>query len=130
MTQRKCSAEKYLNKYNVIHINMVQYLSKAKNVEEMIKFIEEDVISNITEAMLEIIMPRRVTLTNVLDKVFNQFKIPFIFIIDEWDCIFRKNKADAVSQTLYLDFFRNLLKDQSYVALAYMIGILLVKKYG
>lgn len=124
------SFEKHLNKYNVIHINMVQYLSEAKNIEEMIKFIEEDAISDIAEAMPELIMPRRVTLTNVLDKVFDQFKIPFIFIIDEWDCIFRKNKADTDSQTVYLDFLRKLLKDQSYVALAYMTGILPIKKYG
>lgn len=124
------SFEKHLNKYNVIHINMVKYLSEAKNVEEMIKFIEEDVISDITEEMSELIMPRRITLTNVLDKAFKQFEISFIFVIDEWDCIFRKNKSDTNSQTLYLDFLRNLLKDQSYVALAYMTGILPIKKYG
>ena len=34
------------------------------------------------------------------------------------------------SQTKYLNFLRNLLKDQSYVALAYMTGILPIKKYG
>ena len=33
-------------------------------------------------------------------------------------------------QKQYLDFLRNLLKDQPYVALAYMTGILPVKKYG
>lgn len=33
-------------------------------------------------------------------------------------------------QRQYLDFLRNLLKDQPYVALAYMTGILPVKKYG
>lgn len=124
------SFAKHLNKYNVIHINMVKYLSEAKNVEEMIKFIEEDIISDITEEMSELIMPRRITLINVLDKAFKQFEIPFIFIIDEWDCIFRKNKSDTDSQTLYLDFLRNLLKDQSYVTLAYMTGILPIKKYG
>ena len=30
----------------------------------------------------------------------------------------------------YLDFLRDILKDQSYVALAYMTGILPIKKYG
>lgn len=124
------SFEKHLNKYNVIHINMVKYLSEAKNVEEMIKFIEEDIIGDITEDMPDLVMPRRVNLTNVLNKAFIQFKVPFVFIIDEWDCIFRKNKGSTDSQTLYLDFLRNLLKDQSYVALAYMTGILPIKKYG
>lgn len=124
------SFEKHLNKYNVIHINMVKYLSEAKNVEEMIKFIEEDIIGDITEDMPDLVMPRRANLTNVLNKAFIQFKVPFVFIIDEWDCIFRKNKGNTDSQTLYLDFLRNLLKDQSYVALAYMTGILPIKKYG
>ena len=124
------SFEKHLNNYNVIHINMVQYLTEAKSVEEMVKFIEEDIIGDITDSMPDFVMPRRVTLTNVLDKVFIQLKVPFVFIIDEWDCIFRKNKFNTESQTLYLDFLRNLLKDQSYVALAYMTGILPIKKYG
>lgn len=124
------SFEKHLNKYNVIHINMVKYLSEARNVEEMIKFIEEDIIGDITDDMPDLVMPRRANLTNVLNKAFIQFKVPFVFIIDEWDCIFRKNKGDTESHTLYLDFLRNLLKDQSYVALAYMTGILPIKKYG
>ena len=40
------------------------------------------------------------------------------------------HKSDLESQKKYLDFLRNLLKDQSYVALAYMTGILPIKKYG
>ena len=124
------SFEKHLNKYNVIHINMVQYLGEAKSVEEMISFIEEDIIGDITEEMPDLKMPRRVNLINVINKAFVQFGVPFVFVIDEWDCIFRKNKGDSASQTIYLDFLRNLLKDQSYVALAYMTGILPIKKYG
>ncbi|MBQ7046334.1 MAG: AAA family ATPase, partial [Oscillospiraceae bacterium] len=114
------SFEKHLNKYNVIHLNMVRYLTEAGNVSEMIKFIEEDIIDEIQEELPDVKMPRRITLVNVLDKVFAYTKIPFVFIIDEWDCIFRKHKKDTESQTVYLDFLRNLLKDQSYVALAYM----------
>lgn len=46
------SFEKHLNKYNVIHINMVQYLSETKIVEEMLKFIEEDIIGDISDDSL------------------------------------------------------------------------------
>lgn len=62
--------------------------------------------------------------------VFTAAKIPFVFIIDEWDCIFREYKTDTESQKLYLDFLRSVLKDQPYAALAYMTGILPIKKYG
>ena len=43
--------------------------------------------------------------------------------------ILKGQEAEAL-QKQYLDFLRNLLKDQPYVALAYMTGILPVKKYG
>ena len=69
-------------------------------------------------------------LMSVLAEVFNEKRVPFIFIIDEWDCVFREYKNDTEGQIKYLDFLRRLLKDQSYVALAYMTGILPIKKYG
>ena len=124
------SFEKHLNKYNVIHINMVNFLGEAKNIEGMVRFIEDDIIDEITEEFPDLKMPRRVTLLNVLNKVFSQYKIPFIFIIDEWDCIFRIFKDNKKDHTDYLNFLRNLLKNQSYIALVYMTGILPIKKYG
>ena len=124
------SFEKHMNKYNVIHINMVNFLGEAKHIEEMIRFIEEDIIDEITEEFPDLKMPRRITLLNVLNKVFSQYKIPFIFIIDEWDCVFRIFKDNESDQKKYLDYLRNLLKNQKYLALAYMTGILPIKKYG
>lgn len=124
------SFEKHRNKYNVIHINMVNFLGEAKNTEEMIRFIEDDIIDEITEEFPDLKMPRRITLLNVLNKVFLKQKVPFIFIIDEWDCIFRIFKDNKKDHTDYLNFLRNLLKNQSYVALVYMTGILPIKKYG
>ncbi|MBP7187471.1 MAG: AAA family ATPase [Ruminococcus sp.] len=122
--------EKHLNKYNVIHINMVNFLGESQNIDEMIQFISDDIIDEVIEQYPDLNMPRRKTLLNVLNKAFAQYKIPFIFIIDEWDCIFRELKNEKESQEKYLDFLRDTLKDQSYVALAYMTGILPIKKYG
>lgn len=62
--------------------------------------------------------------------IYQNTKIPFVFIIDEWECIFREKQNDQEAQRYYLDFLRNLLKDKDYVKLAYMTGILPVKKYG
>jgi hypothetical protein len=53
-----------------------------------------------------------------------------VVVIDEWDCILREWKADVEGQKVYLDFLRNWLKDKDYIALAYMTGILPIKKYG
>ncbi|MDE5565204.1 MAG: ATP-binding protein, partial [Oscillospiraceae bacterium] len=124
------SFEQHLNKYNVIHLNVVRYLGETKSIAEMIQFIEDDIIDEIIEEYPDFKLPRRVTLIGVLEKVFAKYQIPFVFIIDEWDCIFRENADNKEEQIIYLDFLRNLLKDQSYVALAYMTGILPIKKYG
>ena len=51
-------------------------------------------------------------------------------MIDEWDCLFREYEQDKESQKKYLDFLRFWLKDKDYIALAYMTGILPIKKYG
>ena len=42
----------------------------------------------------------------------------------------RERQNSEKMQKQYLDFLRDLLKDQPYVALAYITGILPVKKYG
>ena len=122
--------EKYLNQYNVIHLNMRDYLTESENMKELIQFVEDDLLDELQQEFSDIRMPRRKTLVKVLEQAFVQYKIPFVFIIDEWDCIFRVHKSDAASQKEYLDFLRNLLKDKSYIALAYMTGILPIKKYG
>ena len=65
-----------------------------------------------------------------MQDVYAYSRCPFVVIIDEWDCIFREYKQDKEAQEKYLDFLRDLLKDKGYIHLAYMTGILPVKKYG
>ena len=122
--------EKHLNQYNVIHLNMRDYLTESENMKQLIQFVEDDLLDELQHEFSDLRMPRRKTLVKVLEQAFAQYKIPFVFIIDEWDCIFRVHKSDAASQKDYLDFLRNLLKDKRYIALAYMTGILPIKKYG
>ena len=53
-----------------------------------------------------------------------------VIVIDEWDAVFRNKSIGEEGQTEYLNFLRDLMKDNSNVALAYMTGILPIKKYG
>ena len=124
------SFEKHMNKYNVIHLNIRDFLSESDSMTEMLKIIEEDIMDDLDKQYPDVEMPRRKSLVKVLSTIFSEKKVPFVFIIDEWDSIFRVHKNDVESQKIYLDFLRNLLKDKSYVALAYMTGILPIKKYG
>ena len=69
-------------------------------------------------------------LVSVLEEIYSQTNSKFVFVIDEWDYVFRVNQEQNDSYKVYLDFLRDMLKNQPYVALAYMTGILPIKKYG
>ena len=122
--------EKHLNKYNVIHINMVEFFTECENVSDMITELSNSILFELINEYPDVNYYNKTKLGRSLKDVYAAANESFIFIIDEWDCIFRKNKTDLESQTKYLDFLRNLMKDQSYVAFAYMTGILPIKKYG
>lgn len=71
-----------------------------------------------------------VILSAAMEKLHSKSKEEFIVIIDEWDCVFRCRQVSSEAQTMYLDFLRDWLKDKAYIYLAYMTGILPIKKYG
>ena len=69
-------------------------------------------------------------LIEAMQDVYEETRRPFVVIIDEWDCIFREYRENHEAQEQYLDFLRDFLKDKAYIHLAYMTGILPIKKYG
>ena len=120
---------KYLNKYDVIYLNMQQFLIEA--VEgKVTEYLEQEVLEDLYDAYGEVLRGNIVGLAAALRKIYVKTEKQFIFLVDEWDCVMRERQDSEAMQKQYLDFLRNLLKDQPYVALAYMTGILPVKKYG
>ena len=119
--------EEHLNQYNVVHLNMQNFLSKTQTIEQMISLVTKAVGRDLLRAYPDVDYLDKTILTFMLDDIYEDSQVPFIFIIDEWDCIFRSRKNQLEEQTKYLDFLRDLLKDKSYIALAYMTGILPIK---
>lgn len=118
----------HLNKYNVFKINMQEFLSMTQNVDEMLKVLQKRLLKE-----LKYNYPEYVDCDNLvfaMQDIFSYTGQSFIVLIDEWDCLFREYKQDEEAQRKYLDFLRVWLKDKAYIALAYMTGILPVKKYG
>lgn len=121
---------RYLNRYNTIFLNMQEFLSQSKNIEGMLELIRKTLLWEILEEYPEYRYFDRSNLTRTMQDVYSRSKIPFVIIIDEWDCVFREYKTDKEAQEQYLDFLRDMLKDKAYIHLAYMTGILPIKKYG
>jgi len=120
-----------LNQFNVIFLNIQQILSGLKDTKEIVPLIRKKLVEDILKSYPHLNRASApADLIDVLHDMFAETNIPIVFIIDEWDCIFREDKNNEVIQKLYMDFLTNLLKDRDYVALAYMTGILPIKKYG
>ena len=124
------SYQKHLNKYNVIYLNMQRFLSSSNNINDMLKLVEKRIKNDLKKEFINKVSDFDDDLSFCLEEIYNETGLSFIFLIDEWDCVMRENMNNKDAQKKYLDFLRNLLKDQSYVALAYMTGILPIKKYG
>ncbi len=121
--------EKHLNQYDVIYLNMQQFLIRAKK-QEVTQYLEQAVLEELREVYGNWFSAQITDLATALEKIFVKTEKQFIFLIDEWDCVMRERQESEAMQKQYLDFLRDLLKDQPYVALAYVTGILPVKKYG
>jgi len=125
------SYKEHINKYDVVFINMQRFLSDYRTIENMIAGINERVTNELIEVYPDLTrLAKANDIMVVLADLFKTTGIPLIFIIDEWDCVFREYQTDKPAQKDYLNFLRNLLKDREYIALAYMTGILPIKKYG
>lgn len=119
-----------LNKYNTIHINIQNFVSSSDRIENFLERFQSFLIKDLIREYPDIDYFDDSSLSVVMSDIFEETKIPFIIIIDEWDCIFREYKDNTIAQDRYLDFLRNILKDMDYVGLCYMTGILPIKKYG
>lgn len=125
---KKQSYLQHLNQYDVIKINMQEFLSMTDSVEEMLAVLEKRILRELKRKYPEYIDSEK--LIFAMQDVFAEIRHPFIILIDEWDCLFREYQEDKDAQKKYLDFLRAWLKDKDYAALAYMTGILPIKKYG
>ena len=118
---------KYMNQYNVIHIDVSSFWDFYK--DNIVEKITEYLCDDIKEAYGDQIDYEK-KINSVLMSVYKKTNIPFVIIIDEWDCVIR-NSEDKELVHKYLQFLHSLFKSEeskSFLALAYITGILPIKK--
>ena len=118
------------NRYDVLKVNIQYFLSVGRSAEGLIDFLEREVCPEIVEAYPNVRFREGDGIVQAMGRVYSQTGRQFVVVIDEWDCPMREMASDHEGQLRYLDFLRAWLKDKPYVALAYMTGILPIKKYG
>jgi hypothetical protein len=120
----------HLNQYPTIFLNMQEFLSRSKEIGQVIDRVRRMLLRELKNSYPDVDYFDDTDLVESLQDIYAATKQSFVIIIDEWDCVFREYQQDKKAQEEYLDFLRDFLKDKVYVALAYLTGILPIKKYG
>ena len=125
--------EENLNKYDTIFLNITKFINKVNNINELGSYIEKILVKELKEYFQTYDIPVTTDLSTIISYISNHVNYKnkgFIFIIDEWDCVFREAIENIDAQKNYLNFLRSIFKDNGDIKLVYMTGILPIKKYG
>lgn len=132
------SFEKHLNKYEVISLDIQEMRSvylqiKDKKGNSLIDYIQEEVLNELREAYPSCIDSSCSVIAQALSRINEDTGSQFVILIDEWDCFFREEKENKALLDEYIILLRSLFKGKQadrFVKLAYITGILPIKKYG
>ncbi len=131
---KRDSFEKYLNKYDVIYLDITRFISTTSSAHTIVADIQANVIEELREAYPLYVKDSEKVLANALFSVSKNTGNQFIIIIVEWDALFREAKNDDALQKEYVRLLRGLFKGgtttDETIAAVYMTGILPIKKYG
>ena len=146
----KPSYAEHLNKYNVIYIDMNsikdQYISyKADSslyieaIDDIVDFLQYMIVQELkdnkeyAEQINNAPLVGKKSLSSALQVICKYTGEKFIFIMDEWDLICREYRNEPELLEKFIEVMRGLFKSdkgQACFALAYLTGILPIKKYN
>ena len=120
-----------MNQYNVISLSLNRIPNNCASYRQYIDRIEGRLKRDLIHSFPDAEICEQDALWDILTDIYAQENsAKFIFILDEWDYIFHRDFVTEEDKASYIDFLSNLLKDQPYVSLAYMTGILPIAKYS
>ncbi len=130
LVARTAGYETNINKYNVVFIDFSKCDDECSSYEDYIRNIKAILKDDLRVLFPDVDYRDGSDVVEDFKRVFNETEQRFIFVLDEWDAVFHMSFIKDIEKQKYLLFLRNLLKDQAYVALAYMTGILPIAKYS
>ena len=121
---------KYLNHYNVIYIDFSRLPENCTSYQQYISRISEGLKHDLLAAFPDISTTSKTAVWDLLAIISAKYDTQFVFVMDEWDAVFHLPFITDGEKEEYILFLKSLLKDQEYVALAYITGILPIAKYS
>lgn len=123
--------KRHLNQHDVIYMTMNELPKGCSTYKEYISRIEKTLFDDLVRAFPNVGIDCESAVWDTLNRILElEEDVRFIFVLDEWDFIFHRDFVTDRDKKEYISFLSNLLKDQPYVELAYMTGILPIAKYS
>ena len=122
---------KHLNKYDLIHIDVQWFLANCAKADDIVAFITESILDELRTIYPCVLPSEEISLPDALSRIREKTGQKFVVIIDEWDVLIRDEAQNHTLQEAYIDFLRGMFKGTEpsrYIALAYLTGILPIKK--
>ena len=93
----------HLNKYHVIYINMQEFLSDSENIDDMISLLKQSIIIDLEDEFQNINLHTELGLIYSMKRAYNSKGVPFVILIDEWDCVMREHRNNKEALEKYLN---------------------------
>lgn len=122
---------KHLNQHNVIHIMFNKMPDEMITYAQYISRIKKGLITDLQKTYPDAEIDKDDAVWDALTKVYEYCGGErFIFVLDEWDYIYHQDFSTEKDKANFTKFLSSLLKDNAYVEMAYMTGILPIAKYS
>lgn len=123
--------ETHLNKHNVIHIMFNEVPDVFITYDQYINRIKKKLIWDLQKSYPDAGICEDDAVWDALNSIVEyEDDVQFIFVLDEWDFIYHQSFVTDEDKKAFTKFLSVLLKDQPYVEMAYMTGILPIAKYS
>ena len=121
--------EKHLNQHDVFYLDMMEFADNKDNGNKYLENLDNDVVSELKDTYPEYFDKDK---SYSLPEAIRCLKKKFIFIIDEWDFVFRQYPNNTKLHENFIDLLRSLFKGggENFVELVYMTGILPIARYN
>ena len=121
--------EKHLNQHDVIYLDMTEFADNKDNGIRYLENLNTDVVSELKDTYPKYFKKDK---DYSLPEAIRCLGKRFIFIIDEWDFVFREYPNNSNLHENFINLLRALFKGvgENFVELVYMTGILPIARYN
>ena len=119
------SFNQHLNQHNVIRLDIQSLAQNAKPPMSPLDYIEHRVIAELKEVFPKSLSQDSYSLYEAILQIYKDTNETFIFLLDEWDVIYREDRYANIEDT-YTEWLRSLFKSietADCIDFVYMTGI-------